>query len=219
VLQQVYIVWFFLMWVSLAIVTLRSDLIRLRSHYVLAYILSFIIIGSISALAFSSAGPCYYDWASAGPNVYEPLMDRLNAIDSKLRALTPPRGLNALILQDYLEEAYRSDSIVRGGGISAMPSMHIAVAVLIALASWSYSRWLGVLMACFVVVIWIGSTHLGWHYALDGVVAAVMTLIIWQFAGRVVTRLGLPPEKRPASGPEIENSMIAKAEAGRACGS
>ena len=48
-----------------------------------------------------------------------------------------------------------------GAGISAMPSLHVAMAVF-----WT----------------WIGSFHLGWHYALDGLVSLIGVILIWRFA-------------------------------------
>lgn len=191
VLQQFYIYWFALMWFSLAFVTLRSDLRRLRARYLLAFSLSFIVIGSFSALILSSAGPCYFGWATGGPDVYEPLMSRLRDLDAALRSMSPPLELNALLLQDYLKAAHDKGEIVFGGGISAMPSMHVAVAALVALAAWSYQRWLGILLAPFVLIIWIGSIHLGWHYAIDGPVALLLTMVIWWLSGIIVSSLGI----------------------------
>lgn len=68
-------------------------------------------------------------------------------------------------------------------GISAMPSMHNASAVLFALAFWPVSRTVGLLFAAYAVVILIGSVHLGWHYAVDGYAAVAITLAAWWIAG------------------------------------
>ena len=192
VLQQFYIYWFALMWMSLAFVTLRTDLLRLRAQYLLAFALSFIVIGCVSALLLSSAGPCYYAWAVDGPDVYAPLMERLREIDGLLRGMDPPLSLNGLVLQDYLQKALEDGQIVFGGGISAMPSMHVSVAALISCAAWQYRRWLGALLMPVVIVIWIGSIHLAWHYALDGLVALVLAAAIWRFSAWAVARAGIP---------------------------
>jgi len=37
----------------------------------------------------------------------------------------------------------------------------------------------------FVLLILLGSVHLGWHYALDGYVAIILVLLCWQFAGAI----------------------------------
>lgn len=118
-------------------------------------------------------------------------MERLQEIDAYLRSQSPSKSLNGLALQNYLKNAYDRGALVFGGGISAMPSMHVSVATLIALAGYSWQRWIGLALTPFVVVIWIGSIHLGWHYALDGIVAAIMTLLIWALSGNVVKKLGI----------------------------
>jgi hypothetical protein len=38
------------------------------------------------------------------------------------------------------------------------------------------------------MIIWIGSVHLGWHYATDGIVGFLMMLILWTLAGRLILR-------------------------------
>lgn len=84
-----------------------------------------------------------------------------------------------------------------------MPSMHVAVATLIALAAGSYRRWLGLALAPVVPVIWIGSIHLGWHYAVDGQLAVPLVLGIWAVSGWVVTRIGISDvEAHDATTPE-----------------
>jgi hypothetical protein len=75
-----------------------------------------------------------------------------------------------------------------GAGISAMPSMHIAMACWAALALRAYSRkmqWVG---WTYVGLIWFGSVHLGWHYFTDGVVGALGALVVWQLAGVIAAQ-------------------------------
>ena len=71
-----------------------------------------------------------------------------------------------------------------GSGISAMPSMHNSFAVLMALSMYAVKRWLGILFIVHAIFIYIGSIALGWHYALDGIVSAPLTVLIWWLAGK-----------------------------------
>ena len=73
-----------------------------------------------------------------------------------------------------------------GAGIAAMPSMHVAGALLFALAGWRESRALGLLLTGYAVLILVGSVHLAWHYAVDGYVAALVTAFLWWAVGRYV---------------------------------
>jgi len=49
-------------------------------------------------------------------------------------------------------------------------------------------------------VIWIGSFHLGWHYALDGLVSVALTFGIWVLCGRIAVALdNQAPLQEPAA--------------------
>ena len=74
-----------------------------------------------------------------------------------------------------------------------------SMAVLFACAAYHVDRRAGRLFSAYAVLIWIGSIHLGWHYAIDGVVAAVLTLSIWKDTGLIrSTRPRLPIAELPA---------------------
>ena len=95
-------------------------------------------------------------------------------------------GLSALTYQQHLLVNFKHGTIVMGGGISAMPSLHNALAVLFACVAWHLSRSLGRIMTGYAAIVWIGSIHLGWHYALDGVVAFVATIALWSLSGLMI---------------------------------
>ncbi len=73
-----------------------------------------------------------------------------------------------------------------------MPSVHNALAVLFALAAFRIHRTIGWLFAAYAGLIWFGSIYLGWHYAVDGLVAAALTLGIWRVSGRIADMLENP---------------------------
>jgi membrane-associated phospholipid phosphatase len=74
---------------------------------------------------------------------------------------------------------------VPGFGISAMPSVHVAMATLFAIGGFVMHRWIGWLMTAYAILIWIGSIYLGWHYATDGIVGASMTIGLWKLSGKL----------------------------------
>jgi hypothetical protein len=56
--------------------------------------------------------------------------------------------------------------------------------------------WLGLL---WVLAQWIGSIHLGWHYATDGLVSALVTVIVWRFTGQWLRRESDPVAPMPTT--------------------
>ena len=148
-----------------------------RTRFFLTFFMIWAIIGSLTAIAFSSAGPCYYGFLHPGEiNSYAALMDYLHGIN----AVIP---IWAVSTQDYLWAEHGAGSLL--GGVSAMASIHNATALLFVLMTWKKMRWLRNLMIAHAVLIFLGSIHLGWHYAVDSYVAWVMALGLWWLAGRI----------------------------------
>jgi hypothetical protein len=110
-----------------------------------------------------------------------------------------------------LLETHLGKKIMFAGGISAMPSLHVALAVLFACAGFACHRAAGWAMTAFAFVIWFGSVHLGWHYAVDGLIGGALAVVLWKVAGIWSARLAgaglraassgdLMPESQPLSG-------------------
>ena len=160
---------------------------RLRTQYLLSYITIWIGIGSALAFLLPATGPCFLAQMVGPSPAFDGLLDRLA---SDQAALGTP--LSALKNQAGLLLGHGSDRLMIGGGISAMPSVHNGLSVLFALAAFRVNRAAGWAMAGYAVLIWIGSIHLGWHYAIDGLAAALLTWGIWVVCGRIAARLDRP---------------------------
>jgi hypothetical protein len=154
---------------------------RLRMQYLLTFLLLWILIGNLAATLFSSAGPVYYGRVTGLADPFAPLMEYLHAAT----AVSP---VPALEIQDLLWGWYEHDKFIPGAGISAMPSMHLAIAFSFVLLGFATSRMFGIVFGVFAIVILIGSVHLGWHYALDGYVAILATWVIWIAVGWLLDR-------------------------------
>jgi len=169
---------------------------HLRTQYVLSYAVSWILIGSVLAWLLPAAGPCFYDDFAGGAPTFTALMDTLAGYDRTLVA-EGGAGLAALKNQQALLNHFGgSGPLVLGGGISAMPSMHNALAVLFALGGMRINRVLGWVMWIYATLIWIGSIHLGWHYAIDGIAAVVLVVLIWYACGRAAAAMLAAPQHR-----------------------
>jgi hypothetical protein len=151
---------------------------RVRMQFLLTFVLSWIVLGTITAIGLSSAGPCYYGRVTGLPDPYLPLLQYLQA----LSATTP---LTALEAQEWLWVTYITNA--PGIGISAMPSMHVAIPVLYVLTTWRIDRRLCAIFGVFAVLMLLGSIHLGWHYAVDGYVSILGVCVLWAASGRYLS--------------------------------
>ena len=176
-------VWFLLLigsWMFMAMM-FRFNINYIR--YILAFAIAWVVGGNILAIAFSSAGPAFYGKLGYSPDVYAPLFEHLRSFGE----------LNALNLQEGMWQNY-VDGVHPLGGISAFPSMHNAIAVLLALFAWKHSRIAGILVTVHAVLVFIGSIYLGWHYAVDAYAGIAIAFFSWWLAGRLAKRLYDTPE-------------------------
>ncbi len=171
-----FIVYGMLVWQAF---TLRDP--RLRAQFLLSFVLVWMLIGSLAATLLSSVGPVYYGRITGLEDPFVPLMDYLKAANEVFPVW-------ALEVQDRLWESYTQQSNYLGAGISAMPSIHVATAVLFALTTWRANRVVGWIFTVYAGLVLIGSVHLAWHYALDGYLAIVLTYLLWRAAGWWVAR-------------------------------
>lgn len=186
VINFAYHLWFFIMYAFIYLLTLSTEKPMLRMQFLLSFVISWILFGTIFATLFSSVGPCYYGFLLQGEtNPYAQLMMNLNNANSHV-------SIMAVDVQKLLWTGFRGRDQVTAVGISAMPSMHVATAVLLALCGWRLNRAMGIALSLFAVIIMIGSVHLGWHYALDGYVGAAGVYAVWRVVGWLLSRSNQP---------------------------
>lgn len=171
--------WLYILWFPMAALLFiatsfaRDPAFQLRASF--SHLATWVMLGSLLAVALSSVGPCYVE-PLLGDRRFVPLMDRLRE--------------QSLFMHEnhaYLLAAYGQE--VRGGGISAMPSLHVALAALLHLLCrdrFGARHWAGHASLAYAVLIWIGSVHLAWHYAVDGIVSALGVMLIWRLSTLLV---------------------------------
>lgn len=190
VISYLYNLWFPLMYMILYWNIFTVDNLERRMRFLLSFVITWSLLGSLLALLLSSAGPVYYGAVTGLADPYAPLMAGLE----EKSLLYKNWSLEA---QAYLWETYQANGLAAGGGISAMPSLHVAVAVLQAFWGWSVSRRLGVLLTGYAAAVLFGSIHLGWHYAVDGYLAIVLAAAIWLAVGRLPFCRPKPEQAQP----------------------
>jgi hypothetical protein len=129
-----------------------------KSRALLSYFL-ILFTGSIGQYALPSAGPLFLQPIPLEPWVAE---------------------AKAYLWQDYL----RAGGSI-GTGISAMPSIHVAIALWLAFVVRSYVPKLWPIGFGYFALILVGSVALGWHYVSDGLVAIAGALLVWRASGAV----------------------------------
>lgn len=144
----------------------------LRLRFMFSALLGWLVAGNILAIAFSSVGPCFIG-PLMGDQTFAQLMRLLQDVNAETGMVW------ALAAQGGLWAAYTSD-VGAISGISAMPSLHVVFAVIIACATWDMGGVRRLAGISFAAVIAIGSVQLAWHYAVDGIVGAVLALVFWK---------------------------------------
>jgi hypothetical protein len=181
ILNYNYHLWFFFMLATVYWLAFNMERRALRMQFMLSFVLSWVVLGNVVALFFSSVGPCYYGHVVAGADPFAAQMALLREADQTIPVL-------ALQVQDMLWADYSANAGTNALSIAAMPSMHVGTAVLLALLGWRLNRAAGIALTVFAVLVMVGSVHLAWHYALDGYVGGLGAWIIWKICGRIVQR-------------------------------
>jgi hypothetical protein len=174
VIDRFYLSWLLVVLVSFYLVLLSKPSAR-KAQSLIAYLLIWPVVGTIGGYAFSSAGPIFHDALFGGNS-------------GLLATLQNEGATKALDLYRLLWGAYTARYEMLGAGISAMPSMHVAMACWAALAVRAYFpkyQWAGWV---YVGLIWFSSVHLGWHYVSDGLAGIAGALFVWRIAGSIATR-------------------------------
>jgi hypothetical protein len=122
------------------------------------------ILGVIAATTFSSAGPCFLSL------IHHPYAERYPFFPLQY-------GRSSQGVMDYLAQGYRKGDFGVAKGISAFPSMHISVVALYLVSA--RKPWTLLFASIYFLLIFVGSIHLGWHYASDGIFAAIGTFLIY----------------------------------------
>lgn len=153
-----------------------------KSRALVAYSLAWFVLGVAAAALFSSAGPIFYDRLFGGRE-FALLGDTLRSRGAWI----------AIAESDTMWSAMTNDRPGLVAGISAMPSLHVAITFWIFLAARTMTPRLAWVALVYFAFIWLASVQLGWHYFSDGLFGALGMLGIWWIVGAFERRWGTMP--------------------------
>ena len=143
-----------------------------KSRAVVALALAWVLIGVFAAYLFSSVGPIFYDRVYGG--------HKYAGLVAILAQYAPITTFTANALWDIQQ----SHVAMIANGISAFPSMHVALTTWLALVL-RRTRFAALGWA-YLFVIWVGSILLGWHWGPGGIVGGLCMLGLWKLAPRLL---------------------------------
>jgi len=182
IIDRGYYLWFPILWMTVIWQAWHGDRnSETRSQFLVAFLACWILLGTVMAILLSSAGPVFFAGVTDAADPYAPLLEYLHAVNVQ-------DSLRAVWTSDLLWQGYMDPGITPIEGISAMPSLHVSMAVLLVLLGFRVNRTVGWIYAAFAGLVLVGSIHLAWHYAVDGYLAAAGTVAIWWASGIAVRR-------------------------------
>ncbi|MBC7282002.1 phosphatase PAP2 family protein [Hoeflea sp.] len=160
-------VWFTVCFGALFFVATSPAADAVRKRYLIMFMIVWIVVGNLLAGTFLSAGPAFYGNVTGDHARFAGLLAFL---------AQSPLDASVMLSQRYLWLLHENNIQGLGGGISAFPSVHVALVTMNALFVIERSRPWGIAAFAYVGFVLFSSVYLGWHYAIDGYVSiAVVT--------------------------------------------
>ena len=176
--DRVYALWLPVQTLALFLVMTGAPS-REKTKALIAYGLGWFALGVVAATLLSSAGPIFYDRLLGG--------DTFAALAARLR------DGGAWVVRAESDAMWRSLATGKPGlaaGMSAMPSLHVAISFWIYLAARGLAPRAAPFALAYTLFMWTASVQLGWHYVSDGAVGIAGMALLWWVAGF------LPPSAR-----------------------
>lgn len=182
-----YALWFLILQAVLVLQAAATGNRKRRLQFLLTMALTWAVVGSLIATLMSSVGPCYFGLTYDGPDPFAEQVAYLRGVAAGV-AETIGLPFTTTVLQDLLWQSYSTNGFGMVRGISAAPSMHIASTWIIARLAWDMGKAARIAGCAFLGFIFIGSIHLGWHYAIDGYMAVALAWLLWRTVGWFLNR-------------------------------
>lgn len=137
----------------------------------ITYAIIWIFLGNVVAAIFLSAGPVFFDKFTGDEGRYAELFVYQSAAGFGETSIAA--------VQQFLWEAHDRGLSHFGSGISAFPSLHVAITTLVMFYIGRSSKVLFFIGFLYLVIIQAASVLTGYHYAIDGYFSIIFVVILW----------------------------------------
>lgn len=160
-----------------------------NARYLYAFFATWAVLGSVAAALAFSVGPVFSGLVLGHP-IFPEILAALHSADA---ATAFPITIGRAV--DLLAGVYQPGVAQPPGlAMSAMPSLHVAIATVTALYARGQGRRYSVAASIYAVFIGLVAVASGWHYALDVYAGFAGAAGLWWVAGRVA---GVPSVDSP----------------------
>jgi membrane-associated phospholipid phosphatase len=164
VIDVLYALWSLVLQIVVIAVLLASPS-RAKARVAISFFLTMALVGVVGQFVLPSGGPIF--WSRLG------LGHRFDAMQS---------APHSIVAASYLWGKHMGNTVDFATGISAFPSMHVAMAAWMVVATHSLFPRFKFLSWFYFLVILLGSVFLGWHYLVDGIGGAFGMICCWWLA-------------------------------------
>jgi hypothetical protein len=169
VIDTLYALWPVFLQLTLAAVLLRRPSSK-KATTLVAFFLTMALAGVVGQFLLPSGGPIF--WHRLGYGDYFDAMP-----------VAPHTGWAAA----YLWANFSGSTVEFATGISAFPSMHVAMTTWMVLAFRSMFPKVAPLAWLYLMTVVFGSMYLGWHYFADALGGAGGAVACWLHARNIIT--------------------------------
>ena len=143
----------------------------LRIRYFVTFFVTWVLVGNVFAGVFLSAGPAFYAHVTGDAHRFAGL--------TQFVATASGSFYSAADAQAYLWALHEDGLSGFGSGISAFPSMHVALMAMNMFFAFELGRRVGLVALAYTIFIMLSSVYLGWHYAIDGYAALILSGVVY----------------------------------------
>lgn len=185
-----YYLWFVVLYLGIGYNLFMDTDARRRLRFYWVFFLTWTVLGSAGAAWFSSVGPLFYH------DFYPVLADPYAGLVAHFEETGKDNYPIASATRIWLLHWATNGQMVNVNCLSAMPSMHVAIAWLVFLYGASISRAWMIASFVFCLSILFGSVFFGFHYAVDGYLSIIVVSLMWWGVGKAVDRR-YPQDTKP----------------------